>query len=1514
MEKKFTQLIYHGFITCLFFLATTLQAQVTQVFTYTGNTQTFTVPAGVTSLQIKAWGAGGGGSNAFNEGGSGGSGAFVTTSLTVIPGQVYTIQVGGGGRSGEDIKAGGYAGGGTGGRQSGSGGGYSAIFFGNTIGSNVRIVAGGGGGGAYESKSTYGGAGDGADAANMSSTITGGKTAGASGRYNNDPRGATAGTPYQGGKGSTTYSIGPWEVAYDNGGGGGGGGVRGGGGGVGSNGWFSYDSTGGGGGSSYTHPTLATSVLLTAGNTGSTGGWVSAPGNTDSGYIAGVGRGGANRNSGGNGLIVITYTEGECTDNPTGGSAVLTPNTGTVGSLFTANVTGGTIGALGLTYEWEMSVGSATGPWTAIPGATTASVQLTAPNEPPGTKIYYRRKITCVNSGSSRNSNAAEYTIYSPSYCDPASFINNDYYIKGVRFLGTLNDVQNLNNGYSNNPKGYQDWTGLGTYASQEQGGAINLAVENSRESVMAAWVDWNNNGNFEAGEQIYNTAGSGVGSTIIGFSVPAAQAIGYYRIRIRVSANPISNNPTTNCQDFTNGETEDYLFQVLKACDAKVTSFAVSEVCGPAKLPITINTVNATSVKIYTAENANNPIASVNVTNNSATYTTALISETTVYYVAAANGTCEARNRVKIIAKVNPLPNIDFDNTVREFCGDASGTQTLQFAALGDKETVELVNENFNTNLGVFTATQAGQNIAAAAWIHRTSNFIPGSPSVIQPAIASGISGDGFAASVTDVGPGTNRTNHLTTTASFNTTGFLNLHLDYNIYTFFEGIKPDVEKVNVEVSQDNGVNWVVLKTYSPTSTGNVGLPNKFMEETLDLNAFINVAALKVRFSIYAFATSGQWSGDIGAVDKVRLYGEKPLTAAFSWSVVGGDAILYNDDCVTPYNGATNSICVKPSSALLETKPSWTIEAEASLSNGCSATGSVNIINNNRTWNNTARTNWNQNYWTPSGIPDQDKCVLIKTPIGITNTTNALAKNIRIETTAGATGKLTVNGSLTVTDGITNTGLAENFIVKSDANLLQINENPNLNTTPISVRRLFTWSGSTDATRREYNFLSSPVYNQNMKEIYGGVASHVPYVTKLNESTNLFVNATLADYTKQAKGFAVREPKTSFTGVPTQGIEANEAEYKGVPNNGTISINLDWTSAGRGYNVVGNPYPSNIDIVKLYANSVTNLDTPEIDANFRFWDNTVNATYVQMGGAYQGYSYAIFNAISQTSTAAPGLDPNPGGGNTTLKAPGKIIKVNQAFMIRALQGGASMKFNNTMRETTQTGSVFYGKESPHDRYRLQLSTAAHFVVQNAVTYFPQGNNAFGPEDARIPNSTASDALFTYAGDAKVVINGRSMFDSSDVIPLGTRHFTAGTYRIQAVDLEGVFANGQSIYLKDKALNIFTDLTQGDYTFTSESGEFTNRFEIVYRPGVVLATDTKELAKVEVYRDAADFVIRSSDKAISYLELYDASGRLIFTLKGSAKELRFAADRLADGMYVLKTNLKDGEVMTAKIRK
>lgn len=80
-------------------LALVLPAQAVVTTYSTPGTSTFTVPAGVTSIVVSLWGAGGGGGgrDAGYTGGVGGSGQYVSGTLAVTPGDVLSIQVGGAG-------------------------------------------------------------------------------------------------------------------------------------------------------------------------------------------------------------------------------------------------------------------------------------------------------------------------------------------------------------------------------------------------------------------------------------------------------------------------------------------------------------------------------------------------------------------------------------------------------------------------------------------------------------------------------------------------------------------------------------------------------------------------------------------------------------------------------------------------------------------------------------------------------------------------------------------------------------------------------------------------------------------------------------------------------------------------------------------------------------------------------------------------------------------------------------------------------------------------------------------------------------------------------------------------------------------------------------------------------------------------------------------------------------------------------------------------------------------------
>lgn len=140
----------------------------TATFSYTGSLQNWTVPASITRVEFKIWGAGGGAGTdgGWGYGSPGGPGGFTFATLdAAVPGTVYYIVVGqGGAQNGGGTYGGGAAatGNNSDNRYSGAGGGYSGIFTSNTITQgNALLIAGAGGGGGSSRASGPGNAGGG---------------------------------------------------------------------------------------------------------------------------------------------------------------------------------------------------------------------------------------------------------------------------------------------------------------------------------------------------------------------------------------------------------------------------------------------------------------------------------------------------------------------------------------------------------------------------------------------------------------------------------------------------------------------------------------------------------------------------------------------------------------------------------------------------------------------------------------------------------------------------------------------------------------------------------------------------------------------------------------------------------------------------------------------------------------------------------------------------------------------------------------------------------------------------------------------------------------------------------------------------------------------------------------------------------------------------------------------------------------------------------------------------------
>jgi uncharacterized protein YhjY with autotransporter beta-barrel domain len=248
----------------IFFNSQSLAA--TNTFSFTGSNQTFTVPAGVTSITMEGFGAAGGDNEAGD--GSGGNGGYLKSTITVTPGDVLTIVVGkGGGINDEPFGDGGQ--GGTGARPFGNpaaGSGGGATYVENSSNETLFVIgAGGGAGGAgLMDQGADGGAGGGLIGGDGFVAFGGGAPGEGGSQDSGGAGGGSPGASLAGGDGSN------FLMRMDEGGGGGGGaGYFGGGGG--DSGFMNEPGSGGGGGSSF--------VIAGSTDTTNTQGHASAIGN-----------------------------------------------------------------------------------------------------------------------------------------------------------------------------------------------------------------------------------------------------------------------------------------------------------------------------------------------------------------------------------------------------------------------------------------------------------------------------------------------------------------------------------------------------------------------------------------------------------------------------------------------------------------------------------------------------------------------------------------------------------------------------------------------------------------------------------------------------------------------------------------------------------------------------------------------------------------------------------------------------------------------------------------------------------------------------------------------------------------------------------------------------------------------------------------------------------------------------------------------------------------------------------
>lgn len=548
--------------------------------------------------------------------------------------------------------------------------------------------------------------------------------------------------------------------------------------------------------------------------------------------------------------------------------------------------------------------------------------------------------------------------------------------------------------------------------------------------------------------------------------------------------------------------------------------------------------------------------------------------------------------------------------------------------------------------------------------------------------------------------------------------------------------------------------------------------------------------------------------------------------------------------------------------------------------NGTVATGNSNEITVTTkpvscTWNGTA--------WTNTTGPDADIEAIIA---GVYNTTangEFTAKKVTVNS-----GSLTVNSgdTITVVNELVNNLTAADVVIENNANLIQSADVDN--TGAVTVKR-----NSSLLKRLDYTLWSSPVVGQNLLSFSPQTITNRFYT--YNSTTNFYESVASPSTTNfdTAKGYLIRVPNNHPSVTPTSWA----GQFVGVPNNGNYSLTMQDDVAGQRFNLVGNPYPSPIDALAFIENA---NNSGSITGTLYFWRKTngsANPSYCTWTSG--GF---VTNNDSQT------FDLND------------VIQTGQAFFVEATGNNDQLLFTNEMRTDNHANQFFRNAQVANtverNRVWLNATNSAGAFSQTMIGYMTNATNGL---DTQIDGKYINDgeiALTSLLASDPMAIQGRALpFDVADVVPLRFKATTAGNYTIAIDHADGLFANGQTVFLRDNVMGVTHNLSEGGYTFAVEAGTFDSRFEVVYQS--TLGTDTPILTnnQVVVYASGASaLTVNAGNVVMSTVKIFDIRGRLLTESRNINATQSTLPVNAANEVILVQVTSVNGETVTKKFVK
>lgn len=518
---------------------------------------------------------------------------------------------------------------------------------------------------------------------------------------------------------------------------------------------------------------------------------------------------------------------------------------------------------------------------------------------------------------------------------------------------------------------------------------------------------------------------------------------------------------------------------------------------------------------------------------------------------------------------------------------------------------------------------------------------------------------------------------------------------------------------------------------------------------------------------------------------------------------------------------------------------------------------------------------WSEGAWLNDIFPTADHDVFLDDDF-ISDENNEYMFEVKSLTlNEGYTYTLTSGYSLIVYENIVNNSAPSSFVVQNNANLFQVNDGALANEGEITVKR-----NSSEIFRLDYTMWSSPVTgSQTLKQFSPQTVDSRFYEYSTSSDIYATINPMTTTF-EPGNGYLIRSPNNHVANNGTNLPQLWQGSFVGVPTNGEVNVTLN--NSGQGFNLVGNPYPTVISAEIFMGENFTN-----IEGTLYFWRRLNNPS----GAGPLGSFYATYTEFGGT-------------GSQTSDDPNGFIQVGQGFLVKALS--SELVFNSGMKISNEFTNQFFrfSNSSQLEKHRLWLNLTNDNGVFSRILvgYAEEASNENDRFDGRYIDDSEV-ALTSLINNEEYTIQAKALpFTVEDTIPLGLKVVASGEYTISLNKMDGLFEEGQLVYLEDTFEETIHNLTASNYIFTTEPGDFKNRFVLRFSNEALGIEEPLNVNDVAVFVRDNSIYINTGNIEMHSLNVYDVQGRKLFT-----------RDQVNTSEFTINTLKKNNQVLILKIK-